>query len=106
MASAGTVSSGYRGTWNVSRGNQVIIMKTRFKFPKILQICEVEAHIYFGVNNFFLKRAGVKALPSFQLIKEKRTRVQEYQIQITTTFRASNHPNAWPRQGPKVLPRP
>jgi hypothetical protein len=65
MASAGTVSSGYGGTWNVSRGNQVIIMKTRFKFPKILQICEVEAHIYFGVNNFFFETGGGK---SFALI--------------------------------------
>jgi WD40 repeat protein len=42
----------------------------------------------------YLKRAGAKALPPFQLIKEKRTRVQEYQIQVTTTLPASNHPAA------------
>jgi hypothetical protein len=57
------------------------------------------------ILEFFLKRAGAKALPPFQLIKEKRTRVQEYKIQITTTLPASNHPNAWPRHGPKALPQ-
>jgi hypothetical protein len=42
----------------------------------------------------FFERAGAKALPPFQLIKEKGTRVQEYQIQVTTTLPASNHPTA------------
>jgi hypothetical protein len=44
---------------------------------------------------------GAKALPPFQLIKEKRTRVQEYQEQITTTLPASNHLNLGPNKGPK-----
>jgi hypothetical protein len=40
-------------------------------------------HVHaLNLKYIFLKRAGAKALPPFQLIKEKITRVQEYEVQI------------------------
>jgi hypothetical protein len=75
----------------------------RYTFFFLTEVSGILAHLVAASD--ILKRAGAKALPLFQLIKEKRTRVQEYQIQITTPLSASNHPNAWPRQGSKALPQ-
>jgi hypothetical protein len=48
-----------------------------------------------------LKRAGTKALPPFQLIKEKRTRVQgtEYKLQLLSQHQITQ--TLGPGKGPK-----